>query len=340
MMTSPISFQDIEQLSAYLDGQLPIREKMLLELRLRDNPELQTELEALAHTHLMLRSLPKRRAPRNFTLTPAMVQQRAPLRLFPAFRLASTLAAVLLVITFASDLLLGGIGARNAVSMAPAAKELVVQPERLAAPTQAAAAPTQAAPIIVWGTPINNANVPPGKGGSGGGSMPKAQIQASTPQPTEVLGIGGGPAATAVENSTQPALDLTTPVIPTPTVEMDAAVRPSATATPTITPAESQPSSNVVDTTTPTPTNTATPTTTPQPTETLAPLAVADAGTGPILGVQLTQPARKLASEPPTATPEPEPSPLTPLHAVEIILGAAVIIGGLAAFFFYRKESL
>ena len=75
-MTRKFSPQEIEQLSTYLDGQLPIREKMLLELRLRDDQELQKELEALAQTHLLLHALPKRRAPRSFALTPAMAAQR------------------------------------------------------------------------------------------------------------------------------------------------------------------------------------------------------------------------------------------------------------------------
>ena len=162
-MTRTLTPQDVEQLSAYLDGQLPVREKMLLELRLRDDPALQEELKALAHTHLVLRSLPKRRAPRNFTLTPAMLTRRAGLRLFPVFRLASALAGILLVLVFTGDLLLGGT-AMSAVPEAVSSRPVVNQTEKMAAPENSA-------PMITWNTPATAPDIvaEPGAMGRGGG---------------------------------------------------------------------------------------------------------------------------------------------------------------------------
>jgi anti-sigma factor RsiW len=323
-MIPPITLQEIEQLSAYLDGQLPIREKMLLELRLRDEPELQAELESLAHTHLLLQSLPKRRAPRNFTLSPEKVRVRAPLRLFPAFGLASALAAVLLVVVFTGDLLLGSAGFRSAATSMPVAMEQSIQVERQAEPTQAA-------PMIEWGTPENYAAAPLGKGGGGG------ELEAVAPAPTyaaEMAGIGGGPVETVVVEVTTQVQDLTPPAEVTPTGEHNQAVQQaSPTPTPTHGPAGTQADSSVQDTPTPEPTATVTPTATPLPSDIPAPKAVGDAGTGPILGLQPTAQEGQAA-----ATPEPEPTAPSPLRTVEIILGAAAVAAGLAALILYLKE--
>ena len=72
-MDNRIKSQDWETLSAYLDGQLTPRELTHLETRLSSDPELRTALEELRQTRGVLRSLPKLRVPRNFTLSPEMV---------------------------------------------------------------------------------------------------------------------------------------------------------------------------------------------------------------------------------------------------------------------------
>jgi hypothetical protein len=98
------SFRDVEKLSAYLDGQLKPSEKARLESRLQSDPELASILKELRQTRGLLRQLPKRRAPRNFTLTPKMVGQKPPLpRTYPAFRFATVLATLLLFFTFATN---------------------------------------------------------------------------------------------------------------------------------------------------------------------------------------------------------------------------------------------
>jgi len=98
------SFRDVEKLSAYLDGQLKPSEKARLEARLRTEPELASVLQDLRQARGILRQLPKRRAPRNFTLTPKMVGLKPPMpRAYPVFRLATALATLLLFFTFATN---------------------------------------------------------------------------------------------------------------------------------------------------------------------------------------------------------------------------------------------
>jgi hypothetical protein len=103
-MTQTYSFRDVEKLSAYLDGQLKSSEAARLESRLQTEPELASILKDLRQTRSLLRQLPQRRAPRNFTLTPKMVGQKPPLpRAYPTFRFATVLATLLLFFTFAAN---------------------------------------------------------------------------------------------------------------------------------------------------------------------------------------------------------------------------------------------
>lgn len=175
-MTQTPSFRDVEQLSAYLDGQLKPSEIARLEARLQANPELASVLKDLRQARGLLRQLPQRRAPRNFILTPKMVGQKPPLpRTYPVFRFATVLATLLLFFTFATNFMaprlvrtaapygIGGYGgggggdAEPELQMeaapaepaapaleAPAAKEPAI--EEPAAPEAPAPAPTEMAP--------------------------------------------------------------------------------------------------------------------------------------------------------------------------------------------------
>lgn len=101
--TTP-SFRDVEKLSAYLDGQLKPSEIARLESRLHTEPELASVLQDLRQARGLLRKLPQRRAPRNFTLTPKMVGQKPPMpQTYPTFRFATVLATLLLFFTFATN---------------------------------------------------------------------------------------------------------------------------------------------------------------------------------------------------------------------------------------------
>ena len=102
-MTKQLSTHDWEILSAYLDGELTSQEQSRLEHSLQQRIDLQQALDELRRTRIILRSAARVRAPRNFSLTPAMVGElkpsRKPLFSFNALRLSSALASVLLVLT-------------------------------------------------------------------------------------------------------------------------------------------------------------------------------------------------------------------------------------------------
>ncbi|HEX7541722.1 MAG TPA: hypothetical protein VF352_06295 [Anaerolineales bacterium] len=100
------SFRDVEQLSASLDGQLSQAEKTRLEARIRSDPALAAVLADLRQARAILRRTPKRRLPRNFTLTPKMAGIRPPVpRAVPALGWASAVAMLLFVITLGTNLL-------------------------------------------------------------------------------------------------------------------------------------------------------------------------------------------------------------------------------------------
>lgn len=165
-MTSP-SFRDVEQLSALLDGQLHPQEAARLQQRLAADAELQAIYRQLSQSRTLLRQMPVRRAPRNFTLTPQMAGVRAPVpRSFSFFRLASAFASLLLVLTFALNGLGGltastpasapayGVGggpmleapaAPEALPQAAGTQEALVPQATVAASTDDSAAPTEEA---------------------------------------------------------------------------------------------------------------------------------------------------------------------------------------------------
>ena len=104
-MTTP-TFQDIEQLSAFLDGQLSRVDTVRLESRLASDRDLVAALADLRLSRNILRRTPQRRAPRNFTLTAKMAGIRPPLpRFVPALNWASAVATLFFVFTLGSNLL-------------------------------------------------------------------------------------------------------------------------------------------------------------------------------------------------------------------------------------------
>jgi hypothetical protein len=103
-MTNRISNRDYEALSAYLDGELAPKERSRLESRMLAQPELRTALQELRQTRQVLRAQARIRPRRSFALTPEMVGGYRPrkigLQLFPVFGLATALASLALVVTF------------------------------------------------------------------------------------------------------------------------------------------------------------------------------------------------------------------------------------------------
>jgi hypothetical protein len=107
-MTTRITIRDWEALSAYLDNQLKPKDRVRLESRLEESPELRTAFDELRRTRGVLRSQKLMRAPRNFTLTPEMAGARTGLRpinnSYPVLRLASVLATIFFFIVTIGDL--------------------------------------------------------------------------------------------------------------------------------------------------------------------------------------------------------------------------------------------
>jgi hypothetical protein len=108
--------RDIELLSSYLDGQLSSVDAARLEARLRTDPEMRSVLQDLRGARSLLRQLPMRKAPRNFTLTPKMVGKNPPLpRSYPVFKFTAALATIMLFFSYALNILSPQLAARPAV---------------------------------------------------------------------------------------------------------------------------------------------------------------------------------------------------------------------------------
>jgi anti-sigma factor RsiW len=148
--------RDLELLSSYLDGQLKPSDSARLESRLSTDPDLRSVLNDLRSARGLLRQLPLRKAPRNFTLTPKMVGKNPPLpRAYPAFRFVTALATLLFFFTVGLNIFgtqlaaespnfgYGGGGAPEiSAAEAPAATEALAATEAPAlAPPAAQSAP-------------------------------------------------------------------------------------------------------------------------------------------------------------------------------------------------------
>ena len=143
--------KDYYSLSAYLDDALTAQNREKLEVRLANEPELREKLRNLRRTKIILGSLPRQQAPRNFVLTPEMVKVRQPEKqpFAATLRMASALAAILLVVMFGVDLLV-----RRGLPSGQLASEAEMM-EAARASDEA-----DAVPLIQWG--------PPGAEGKGG----------------------------------------------------------------------------------------------------------------------------------------------------------------------------
>ena len=110
--------RDVELLSAYLDGQLKPSDSARLESRLKSDAELVSVMDDLRAARNLLRRLPQRRAPRNFTLTPKMVGKNPPMpHAYPLFRFATTIATLLLFFTLGLNFLAPQMAAQQSVGM-------------------------------------------------------------------------------------------------------------------------------------------------------------------------------------------------------------------------------
>jgi anti-sigma factor RsiW len=142
--------RDYEIINAYIDGALTEAERRIFESRLNAEPELRRELNSLRQTVALLRQMPRLKAPRDFTLTPAQVEVRPasrpvlPFPLTATFSALSAAAAVLLFVFGGYFLLQSGIrpmaSSLDTTTMQQAAQEAA--PAEVALALTATLAPT------------------------------------------------------------------------------------------------------------------------------------------------------------------------------------------------------
>ncbi len=173
-MSEYLSPNEWIEISAYLDGRLDDQSADRLEKRLEtDNQFHQAYLE-LKHARRLLKSLPAKKAPRNFTLSAQFA--KSPARKWNAssfLGLASAASALLLVFLFVRvNFFSMGNSAMPVMLEAPSAKEAVPQ---AAMDTGAAVDATveEAPMIITWGDP--NRGYGMGGGGGDGSDMMVAE---------------------------------------------------------------------------------------------------------------------------------------------------------------------
>ncbi len=111
-----LSDNDLELLSAYLDGALSEAERAALEKRLQDEPDLRRELARLRATVDLVGTLPTLTAPRDFTLSRRMAR-RPSVWTSASFSALSAAAAVILLVIGAA---LFGTSGQLAKTTAPA----------------------------------------------------------------------------------------------------------------------------------------------------------------------------------------------------------------------------
>jgi anti-sigma factor RsiW len=151
--------RDLELLSAYLDGQLKPSDSAHLESRLKTDPQLASVLTDLRATRNLLRKLPARRAPRNFTLTRKMVGQNPPLpRAYPIFRFATALATLLFVFSFGLNSV-GRLAAQPAYGMGGGGSSEESAQQFSAAAPAATEAPAEVPPSVGM-APLATATAP------------------------------------------------------------------------------------------------------------------------------------------------------------------------------------
>lgn len=147
-----------EELTAYVDGRLSAADQQRFEAQLADDEALRQEVELQRELKTAMSQMPTLRAPRNFTLDPAVYGAAEPtfaMQLYPKLRTATAIMAVLLVGIVALDFLTTGGG--GALTSAPA-DVAMVQQESAAEPMVEATFPAAAGELTDMGTSASNAD--------------------------------------------------------------------------------------------------------------------------------------------------------------------------------------
>lgn len=195
-MTRPLATKDYMLLSAYLDGELSTDRQADVQARLQADQAFKRAFEEFSYTKRLLAAMPRVRAPRNFSLTPARVKKAVKKQVLqPVWGSVSALATLVLLVVFASTHLV------QYSVVAPAAAPAL---ENAVSADRFAVAETPTPMIIYW-----NAQRNLGMGGGGG--------DAST---MTIKGGGGGETPVLAPNpETSPSLSAETAA--TPVAQMD-----------------------------------------------------------------------------------------------------------------------
>ncbi len=210
--------EDIEALSAYLDGQLPAGQAAQLAARLNAEPELKAAYDALRETKAMLRHAPRLRAPRSFALTPEMAGRgAAAARAYPVLRWVSNVATALFVLVFAGNFLLtnrqfglasapepeAGITIMQAATEAPLAADAVAEGAlEQEAPPPEAATESAAAELFAAGTAEATEEMATAPATE---ELGAAELKSPTPQASPTIELGDERVADAGAGGDLPA---------------------------------------------------------------------------------------------------------------------------------------
>jgi|GEM_PF-3170261 len=141
-----LSHEDMELLSAYLDGALQVKEVARFEFRLQESADLRQALEVHRQLQWNLRHLPRPKLPHNFILTRAEAQavkrQKA---WIPIFSTASLVSFLLMAVLFVLPLF--------SPAASPAPQNLAMEPS-LSAPVTPATAESLKAQVVPEASPL------------------------------------------------------------------------------------------------------------------------------------------------------------------------------------------
>lgn len=166
-MNERLSQKDWILISTYLDGHLAGSEIARVDSRLKIDPQFNRALREIRHTRQLLRSLPAKRAPRNFTLSEKYARSTARRWGIPSYFGAASAAAALMCIVLAVGVNWIAPGTQH---MDEAPMAAVMSESAMDSAAQTTDESESAPMIITWGQ--NQAN---GMGGGGSSSAPGAK---------------------------------------------------------------------------------------------------------------------------------------------------------------------
>ena len=325
-MKNQIKPRDYKLLSAYLDNQISSKDRAYLEKRLKAIPELQKELHELSKTRLLLRSMPKLRAPHNYLISvkTAQVNQREPAtpRMAPVMGIISAVATILLVLVIFSGNVLTPASPRIETSAVEAPAQSLAVEQEVQRESEISPTTTDAAPMAMMEAAPVSSTEPPTEPVLEMEAPPIVPVETSAPTPTTIY-LDAYPPTETPEDQVSKYSELAEATQVTceeflknpgafPTLS-----QPEGCITPTSTQIGELLHSFVITetiitsaTTTPTITPTPAPTSTPLPTET-----------------SLPEPS---STPPPTETPAPSLKGPAPTEAVLSIIVSPEIVQGVA----------